>query len=117
MAVSTRELKNTSRISIGTILLYVGLIIGALLTLGPIVYMYSQGFTLESETLIWPIHWIPPHPTIGNFLRIFSDPTLPVFRWLINSVFVATTVTALVLFICSLTAYAYARLQFPGRDV
>jgi len=41
---------------------------------------------------------------------------LPVFRWLINSIFVASSVTALVLFICSLTAYAYARLEFPGRD-
>ena len=46
-----------------------------------------------------------------------TDPTLPVFRWFINSLVVAISVTALVLFICSLTAYAYARLEFPGRDV
>ncbi|MBA3942990.1 MAG: carbohydrate ABC transporter permease [Herpetosiphonaceae bacterium] len=116
MAASARQLRDNPRVSVGTILLYIGLVVGALLTLGPIVYMYSQGFTPESETLLWPIHWIPPHPTIGNFQRIFSDPTLPVFRWLINSVLVASTVTALVLFICSLTAYAYARLQFPGRN-
>jgi multiple sugar transport system permease protein len=82
----------------------------------PIVYMFSRAISPEAEQMVWPIRWIPANPTIGNFQRIMSDPTLPVFRWLINSLLVATAVTALVLFICSLTAYAYARLQFPGRD-
>jgi len=71
----------------------------------------------ESEQMVWPIRWFPQTPTIENFQRILNDPTLPVFRWLLNSFFVATSVTALVLAICSLTAYAYARLEFPGRDV
>jgi multiple sugar transport system permease protein len=83
----------------------------------PIVYMFTRAISPEAEQMVWPIRWIPSEPTIGNFQRILSDPTLPVFRWLINSVVVATAVTALVLFICSLTAYAYARLEFPGRDV
>ncbi|GAC1385149.1 MAG: carbohydrate ABC transporter permease [Herpetosiphon sp.] len=109
--------KNAFRVSIGTVVLYGLLILAVLVTIAPIFFMYSQGFTPEAETLAWPIHWIPPHPTFHNFQRIFNDPTLPVFRWLLNSLFVASTVTALVLFICSLTAYAYARLQFPGRDV
>jgi multiple sugar transport system permease protein len=82
----------------------------------PIVYMFTRAISPEAEQMVWPIRWIPENPTIGNFQRILNDPTLPVFRWLINSVAVATAVTALVLFICSLTAYAYARLQFPGRD-
>jgi multiple sugar transport system permease protein len=79
--------------------------------------MFSQAFTAESQTMQWPVRWIPSDPTIASFRRIFSDPTLPVFRWLINSVLVASAVTALVLFVCSLTAYGYARLQFPGRDI
>src|SRR5262249_9141628 len=103
--------------TIGTVLIYLGLLFGAIVTLMPIGYMFSQAFTPESQTMRWPIRWIPETPTIANFQRILSDPTLPVFRWLINSVFVATAVTALVLFICSLTAYAYARLEFPGRNI
>ncbi len=39
------------------------------------------------------------------------------FRWTINSFLVAIATTALVLFISSLSGYAYARLQFPGRNV
>ncbi len=116
MLASTRRLRDVRHFTAGTLLLYIALIIGAILTLMPILYMYSQAFTPESKTMTWPIRWIPENPTIANFQRIFTDPTLPVFRWLINSVFVATAVTALVLFVCSLTAYAYARLEFPGRD-
>lgn len=117
MLAHTRRLRDPRHFTIGTVLLYIALSFGALLTLMPILYMYSQAFTHESQTMRWPIRWIPETPTIANFVRIFTDPTLPVFRWLINSVFVASAVTALVLFICSLTAYAYARLEFPGRDI
>ncbi len=116
MAIASRNLRDLRHFTLGTVLMYVGLLFGALLTLMPVAYMLSQGFSPESETMVWPIRWIPRSPTVDNFRRIFSDPTLPVFRWLINSLFVASSVTALVLFISSLTAYAYARLEFPGRD-
>jgi multiple sugar transport system permease protein len=117
MAAQATTLRDAPRISVGKVLLYVGLLFGALLTLMPVAYMYSRAIMPENEQMVWPIRWVPSEPTIGNFQRILSDPTLPVFRWLINSVLVASAVTALVLFICSLTAYAYARLEFPGRDV
>ena len=119
MAVSMRQLRNPRHFNfnVGTVLLYVGLIFGAILALAPIVYMYSRAFMPEAEQMVWPIRWFPQTPTIENFRRILNDPTLPVFGWLLNSFFVATSVTALVLIICSLTAYAYARLEFPGRDV
>lgn len=118
MAATARSFRPAAgRFSPGRVVLYAALILGAAATLMPIAYMFSQAFTPESQTMRWPIRWIPETPTIANFQRIFSDPTLPVFRWLLNSIFVATSVTALVLFVCSLTAYAYARLQFPGRDI
>ncbi|HEX6291874.1 MAG TPA: carbohydrate ABC transporter permease [Herpetosiphonaceae bacterium] len=117
MAALTRGLSRPQRFSVGTALLYIGLVIGSVLTLMPIVYMYTRAFMPEAEQMTWPIQWIPLNPTIDNFRRILSDPTLPVFRWLLNSIFVSTAVTALVLFMCSLTAYGYARLHFPGRDI
>ncbi len=88
-----------------------------LITLMPIVYMVSQSFTPEQDTMVWPIHWIPEHPTLTNFTRIFNDSTLPVLRWFMNSVFVSVSITALVLFLSSLAAYGYARLEFPGRNL
>lgn len=116
MAALAHSIRRPRRFTVGKTLLYTALVIGAILTVMPIVYMYTRAFLPEADQMAWPIQWIPRNPTIDNFRRILTDPTLPVFRWLINSVFVATAVTALVLFICSLTAYAYARLQFPGRE-
>lgn len=116
MAALAHGIRRPRRFTVGTTLLYAALVIGTILTVMPIVYMYTRAFLPEADQMAWPIQWIPRNPTIDNFRRILTDPTLPVFRWLINSVFVATAVTALVLFICSLTAYAYARLQFPGRE-
>lgn len=117
MAALTRGFSGPRRFTVGNVLLYIGMAIGAILTLMPIVYMYTRAFMPEAQQMTWPIQWIPLNPTIDNFQRILSDPTLPVFRWLLNSIFVSSAVTALVLFMCSLTAYGYARLQFPGREV
>ncbi|MCB0105472.1 MAG: carbohydrate ABC transporter permease [Caldilineaceae bacterium] len=78
--------------------------------------MTSMAFTPEAEQYRWPINWIPLEPTIQNFVTIYYDKTLPVFRWFGNSVLVATVGTLIVLFITSLSAYAYARLEFPGRN-
>jgi multiple sugar transport system permease protein len=116
MAAVSRTFRQRPQFSIGRVLLYVVLILLALLTLMPVAYMFSQAFSPENETMVWPIRWIPEHPTINNFVRIMNDPTLPVFGWLLNSLLVAVSVTTLVLVISSLTGYAYARLEFPGRD-
>jgi len=82
----------------------------------PILYMTTMAFTPEDQQLLWPIHWIPPNPTFSNFQHIFLDKTLPIGRWFINSVLVATVGTACILFLASLSAYGYGRLAFPGRD-
>ncbi len=117
MAALSLPTRRARRISIGMIALYAVMIPLAIITLMPIAYMFSQAFTPEQDTMLWPIRWIPDRPTIENFVNIFQDPTLPVFRWFINSMVVATSVTVLVLVLSSLSAYAFARLEFPGRDV
>jgi multiple sugar transport system permease protein len=82
----------------------------------PLLYMTSMAFTLEQNQFAWPIRWVPQPVTLNNFVHIFLDGTLPVGRWFANSLLVSTVGTLLVLFITSLSAYAYARLEFAGRD-
>lgn len=112
-----RSLAGSRRTSRGTIGLYIALIPAVILTMMPIAYMVSQAFTPEADTQSWPLRWLPQHPTVNNFQRLFNDPTLPVFHWLINSLVISTGATALVLLLNSLAAYAFARLEFPGRNV
>jgi multiple sugar transport system permease protein len=83
----------------------------------PIWYMVDMAFTPETNQLRWPIIWIPSPFTLQNFTHIFQDRTLPVFRWLINSAIVTSVGTIATLFLASLSAYAFARLEFPGRNL
>jgi multiple sugar transport system permease protein len=43
------------------------------------------------------------------------DATLPIGRWFVNSLIVSSVGTAIVVFLSSLSGYAFARLEFPGK--
>ena len=89
----------------------------AIAVIVPLWYMVDMAFTPEAEQYSWPIKWIPLQPTLTNFVHIYVDQTLPIAQWFINSVLVATVGTLAVLFLSSLSGYAFARLEFPGRDL
>jgi len=81
----------------------------------PLVYTVSMAFTLERNQLNFPIEWIPQPPTFSNFLHIYADTTLPIMRWFTNSLIVAVFGTLIIVFLSSLSGYAFARLEFPGK--
>lgn len=81
----------------------------------PLVYMTTMAFTLESKQLNYPIEWIPNPITLSNFIHIFVDKTLPIERWFLNSLVVSFGGTGVIVFLSSLSGYAFARLEFPGK--
>jgi multiple sugar transport system permease protein len=81
----------------------------------PLLYMFSMAFTTEANQFVLPIRWIPVPPTLQNFQKIFADPLLPLGRWFFNSLLVASVGTIIILIVSSLSGYAFARLEFPGR--
>jgi len=81
----------------------------------PLVYMTTMAFTLESKQLNYPIEWIPNPITVSNFVHIFVDKTLPIERWFLNSLIVSFGGTGVIVFLSSLSGYAFARLEFPGK--
>lgn len=106
-----------NRLLLSRIAVYAVLIFFALLFLMPMLWMVSTSFKPKSQWFTRQIRWIPQTISNENYLKILRNPTLPVGRWFINSVLVATVATALILFIDALAAYAYARMNFPGRKV
>ena len=82
----------------------------------PVLYMVTMAFTLELNQFVVPIRWIPQPATLHNFRRIFADPLLPLARWFLNSLLVASVGTTVILIVSSLSGYAFARLEFPGKD-
>ena len=97
------------------ILFYLVLILFALLFLLPLLWMVVTAFKPFEEWLT--PNWIPVNPTLENFTSIFNDKSLPVVNWFLNSLLIASLFTLVILIIDSLAGYAYARLEFPGKNV
>ena len=76
------------------------LIFGSLKTSGE---MYSRPYTVPN-----PVHW-------ENWIKVLTQSTF--WNMLRNSLVVMISVTAIVLFICSLAAFVFARLKFKGKSV
>jgi multiple sugar transport system permease protein len=83
----------------------------------PLVLLVGESFMHSNEIIRWPPIIIPGDPTLENYAKMFSQQDLALPRWLLNSVFVAASYTAAVIVVCSLAAYAFARLEFPGRNI
>jgi multiple sugar transport system permease protein len=82
----------------------------------PLIYMVTMALTLESNQMNYPIEWIPQPMTLSNFVHIFVDATLPIERWFSNSLVVSFGGTLVIVFLSSLSGYAFARLEFPGKS-
>lgn len=94
---------------------YLVLTLFALFFLLPLLWMVVTAFKPFEEWL--NPNWIPVNPTLENFTSIFNDRSLPVVNWFFNSLLIATLFTAAILIIDSLAGYAYARLEFPGKNL
>jgi multiple sugar transport system permease protein len=99
----------------GRVLLYLALVGGALIMLSPFAYMLSLSFSPNSYSLPSPADVIPTHPTLSNYISAWTDANFG--QAFFNSVIVACSATALTVLLSAALAFAFARYQFPGRNV
>ena len=103
------------RRGIGAWIAEAGLLLGAGLFLLPVVLILLTAFKSDAEVVKFE-SLLPKHPTFANFSRVLGTPEeFPVGQWLLNSLFVSSSVTVLVLTVTSLAAYGLTRLQLPGK--
>lgn len=102
--------------AIKVISLYVTLTALGLFVMAPFVWMVCVSLH-ESQAPIPPMNQIVPKEAHWeNFSTVLFMPDIPVFRFLLNSIFVTTSVVLGQLLICSLAAYGFSRMRFKGRD-
>lgn len=99
----------------GKLLIYVLLIVGSIIFVAPFAWMFASSLQDVSDMFEWPPNWIPQNPSFDNYIAFFEQERIG--RYFFNSAYVALSVTALQLFTSSLAAYAFAKRQFPGRDL
>ncbi len=102
------------RTGLGRTASYAVLILLALFTLLPFVWMLSASLKLEKDVFRFPIQWIPEIPQWRNYQRIWTQ--IPFLTFFKNTTKLTVIITALQLATSSFAAYAFAKLRFPGRD-
>ena len=77
--------------------------------------MLSSSFKPNIEIFSGRLDLIPEHPILDNYITAVER--LPVVRAIMNSLIMASAETLAVVVTSVFTAYPFARLRFPGRDV
>jgi multiple sugar transport system permease protein len=97
------------------VLIYAALAAMAILTLVPIVWMVLTSFKSASEVAANPPTWWPREWHPGNYTAAWNFA--PFGRFLINSAIMVGGITVLQVATSAAAAYAFARLNFRGRDL
>ncbi len=94
--------------------LHLALLAGALIFAFPFVWLISTSLKPDSKIFEMPPRLIPKPLVLDNYINMFRY--FPFGRFFLNSLIITTLTIAGVLVSCSLVAYSFARLRWPGRD-
>ncbi|MFH1406955.1 MAG: carbohydrate ABC transporter permease [Candidatus Omnitrophota bacterium] len=93
---------------------YILLSLAGITMLIPFLWMLSTSLKDPGSVFTYPIRWIPSPIVWKNYLEVLH--VVPFARFYLNSVIVGLVVTFGQVMTSSFAAYAFARLNFPGRD-
>jgi multiple sugar transport system permease protein len=96
------------------LILYIFLTGSTILMSFPLFWMISSSLKTLNETNSPGIVWIPAKPTLDAYISIFHNTDF--LRAYFNTVFYTTLALAGTLFSIAVVAYAFSRLQWPGRN-
>jgi ABC-type glycerol-3-phosphate transport system permease component len=97
------------------ILLYTLLTGATVLMSFPLFWMISSSFKTLQETNSPGIVWVPRNPTLEAYVGIFQNENF--LRSYFNSVFYVTLALAGTLISIAAVAYAFSRVEWPGRNL
>ena len=101
------------RVSTGRMLAYTFLILGAVIAIVP--FLYTISVSLMNLTEATGGAWLPNAPQWNNYVKAWKDASFSLYFF--NSIKItAITVTGLLIF-STLAAYAFARMEFPGKGL
>ena len=95
--------------------IYFFLIVITAFMLLPFLWMLSSSFKENKDVFGFPIQWIPENPRWQNYVDIWTE--IPLLTFIKNTAKITIVVTLLQLFTSSFAAYAFAKMQFKGKNV
>lgn len=88
--------------------------IGSLMFLTPFFWMISTSLKSKKEIFAYPVIWIPTEIHWENYAKALT--ILPFGRYFLNTFFITFCRIAGQVIACSIVAFSFARLRFPGRN-
>ncbi|MBQ8849884.1 MAG: carbohydrate ABC transporter permease [Clostridia bacterium] len=102
--------------TVTNVILYAFLSLWALAVLFPFYWMILSSFKSYSE---YVSEYTPKlftlSPTFENYIKAFSD--VPLGKYFLNTLIFTVATTALMMIVITLAAYAFARLNFRGKNL
>src|SRR6187551_2863008 len=103
------------RMKPGDVVTVAVLVVLTIFFVAPIVWMISTSLKAGAEVFT-DTGWIPQNPSLENFETIFGSD-FPVVSWFVTSFLSASIGTFLVVILASMSGYAFARMEFPGKRI
>ena len=95
-------------------LLFVILMIIGLTMLVPFFWTLSSSFKYDREIFEYPIKWIPEVFRWSNYQEVWTRVNF--LTYYLNTIKLSIIVTVGQVVTCSLAAYSFAKMDYPGRD-
>ncbi|WJH35706.1 carbohydrate ABC transporter permease [Paenibacillus sp. CC-CFT747] len=90
------------------------LIVGSILTLAPFFWTISTSLKNQQNVFDLPPKWIPDPATFDNYREVWS--AAPLLQGFLNSAIIVVFVLSIGLFVSSMAAYAFAKIDFPFKE-
>jgi multiple sugar transport system permease protein len=100
---------------INNLFTYIVLLIGSVIMLVPFIWMVLTSFKTYAETVKIPIQWLPSEWNLDNYREVLLK--LDFIRYYGNTIVVTILTLVLMMFIGSLAAFAFARMEFPFKNI
>ncbi len=102
------------RYNFGRWLLLLGLFVLSVIMVAPILWTISTSLRTPAQSFSLPPKWLPTDWAWENYASVFDQ--IPFFREILNSFIVTVGTVMGQLVTASLAGYAFARLEFPGKN-
>jgi multiple sugar transport system permease protein len=91
------------------------LVIASIIILAPIVWTFSTSLRQPADSFSVPPKWIPIPADFSNYVAVFQ--TVPGGQYVLNSAIITFSTVVGQLITASLAGYAFARFEFPGKNI
>ena len=83
----------------------------------PLLWMVSSSLKTPSQVFAKDFRWIPESPRWSNYVTVWTDQEVSMLNGFINSSFITVTAIVVALIFSSLAAYAFAKVDFKGKNL